>query len=110
VILKSYTTNNGYGCSCCSRTYNDSDWIDEFTLPSFEEVVGAAFMVEPCGDFGDTIYLVYEGDGKIIYGYDLDVRKGGYTIRILIGDQQYTHDETGEKGLAKDQLLSLLTK
>lgn len=107
MILMRTTNNNGYGCSCCSRTWSDSDWMDEFLLPSFEEVVDAAICCEPYGEFGDTITCMYEKDGKVIYGYDIDVHKSNYTIYIWFGEEKYQFDTEGVNGLTKEQILKL---
>ena len=93
MILKKTTRNNGYGCSCCSQTWDDSEWIDEMQLPSLEEVVDEALASEPFSQFGDTIYCAYERNGKMIYGYELDVRKREYTLYVLHGEKRVLYDD-----------------
>lgn len=105
MILKRTTNNNGYGCSCCSQTWSACERIEELLLPSFEEVLEEALSRDPYGNYGDTITCSYERSGKVIYGYNLDVERRSYTIRIDVGNERFTYDETGEKGMTREQML-----
>lgn len=110
MILKRTTRNNGYGCSCCSQTWDDAEWLDELLLPSFEEVLEKAINVIPYGKYGDDIYCVYERNGKTIYGYELDVNRNDYKTFIWIGEEKIQWDEAGEVGKTKQEILSLFIK
>lgn len=68
-VLKRTTIGNGYGCSCCAREDNDSEWINEDEMLSKQEIANIIISKSWNGDNYTKLELVYEREGEVIYGY-----------------------------------------
>lgn len=104
-VLLSTTRNNGYGCSCCSRTWDDHEWVEKEDMLSFEEVIKKALNCDPYGDWGDTIEFVYEENGEYLYGYDIYVNRSYADIYIWIGEEKYPLKAKDKENLSEEELV-----
>jgi len=105
-ILLTTTTNNGYGCGCCMRTSDFTDWIDPSDILTVKETIQRALRVNPYSDYGDTIFFLYEDNGIELYGFDVSVSKNEFSIDFFVGDKRYKLDSTGKKGLTEEELFA----
>jgi hypothetical protein len=106
-ILKRTTTNNGYGCSCCADYYNETMWIDEKNVKSPLQLLKKIIRTNINEDH--ECKLVYEYDGKILYGFDNEVGKMGESITLRVGKKQKKLFEIRDKKPKKlEELISVV--
>lgn len=104
-VLLTTTNNNGYGCGCCSQTWDYHDWVDKKEMLSLEEVIEKANNCDPYGDWGDTIEFIYEEDGEYLYGYELHVYRNYSDTYIWIGKEKLPFKTKDKEDLTKEELL-----
>jgi hypothetical protein len=89
MILETRMYNNGYGCSCCRDDWENKEWIEEKDMESFEYIVDCLLSGSYYDGSDYDSGLIYEEDGKILYGYIVKVYRATDESFILIGDNKY---------------------
>jgi len=100
---------NGYGCSCCRNDWENKEWIEESEMESFESIVNCilndTYYNEDNGDYNSG--LIYEKDGKILYGYKIKIYKATDEAFILIGDKEYKVTSGNNKLMTAEEINKL---
>jgi len=89
MILKRDEWNNGYGCSCCRSDWENVEWIEESDMKSFSEIVNYVFNRKYLTDNNIHAGLIYEKDGKVLYGFSTRIYKAGNDAFIYIEENKY---------------------
>ncbi len=84
MVLKRTDFNNGYGCSCCRRDSEESEWIEEKDMLTFEEIIDLAYK----HPLEDEVGIQYEKDGKVLYGFRSEIYTVGSDVYILHKDSE----------------------
>lgn len=89
-ILRREYYNNGYGCSCCRRDWEETTWIEEEKMISFETLLTETIKEfdKSCDD-GGLVGFVYEKDGEVLYGIEANIYKVGWDFYAVIGEEEY---------------------
>ena len=99
-VLERRIFNNGYGCSCCRDDWEETSWIDENEMIDFQTLLTEAIKELQDNVWGGGIVgIVYEKDGKILYGVDPYIYKMGATFYAVFGG------ECGEDGDYENELM-----
>ena len=88
-ILRREQYNNGYGCSCCRRDWEETDWIDEADAIDFETLLTETIkeLDNNCSD-GGLVGIVYEKDGEVLYGIEANIYKVDWEFYAVFGDDK----------------------
>lgn len=107
MILERYETNNGYRCNCCSRGYDDADWIENSDMLSFEELLEVAYNFND--NIDGRIALQYESNGIVLYGYETFFGRRWTEVYIIIGNDSYliVADNLDKEILSKEDVLKI---
>ena len=87
-VLKRMQFNNGYGCSCCRRDWEETEWINEDEIIDFETL-----LTETIKEFnkkasdGGCVGITYEKDGQTLYGIEPDIYKVGWSFYAVFGGE-----------------------
>ncbi|MCK9279186.1 MAG: hypothetical protein M0P71_00965 [Melioribacteraceae bacterium] len=114
-ILKKIFENNGYGCNCCRRDEEYSEWIEESEMLSLREILYEAIeCANTIIGIGGCVGTVYEKDGDVLYGFTSDIYTTGGDIYIVIRNSKYLiySDSTSnkEKIFNKEEILKIYGK
>lgn len=93
-VLRRMQFNNGYGCSCCRRDWEDTEWIDEYEMIDFETMLTETIKEfdENAGD-GGCVGIIYEKDGKTLYGIEPNIYKVGWEFyAVFDGEADYDYE------------------
>ena len=107
MILERNTWNNGYGCSCCRSDWNSSDWIEEGEITPLTEIIDYIYDENWKGN-DNHLELLYEKDGKTLYGFHIDYYKAREDVYIMIGEEKYRvllDYEPQIGGLTREQMM-----
>ena len=98
--------NNGYGCSCCRRDWDNHEWIEESDMESLERIIDILYYREWYDSDFNQLGLRYEKEGSIIYGYEIDYHRATDESYLLLGEERYRFsDKEGGPGLSKEEAL-----
>lgn len=81
MILKQYTTGNGYACSCCRDEWDGSEWIEKPEMAGLRQVYDWAVEADPDG----YCTVRYESDGILLLGFEASISKRSTTSYVLFG-------------------------
>ena len=95
-VIKRTIYNNGYGCSCCRRDWEDTEWIDEEEMINFETLLKETIKKfdENAGN-GGCVGIIYEKDGQTLYGITSTIYRAGWEFYAVFGgeaDHEYTNE------------------
>lgn len=115
MILQRDTYNNGYGCSCCRHDWEDTEWIDEKEMDSLEEIINYVYNREWYDSNCNHLGKLYEKNGKVIYGFQVDFYRVQEDVWIIIGDRKYQvyldYDESSHThGKQKKEIIEIGAK
>lgn len=105
-ILQRSFYNNGYGCDCCRQDWENSDWIEESYMLTFEQMVDKAFeCFETPKDEderaplyeGGCVGMAYEKEGETIYGFRSRIYRIGGDVYVKIGNEEYMIHSDAER-------------
>lgn len=112
-VLRRIHYNNGYGCSCCGRNWEKATWINRSEMLSLDALVQLAkYSAEHLADDPVIAGVIYESNGKIEYGYKMNIYTALAYI-IFYGDndlpkQRYLDANDWADGIERDdELLKL---
>ena len=93
-VIKRTIYNNGYGCSCCRQDWEDTEWIDEEEMISFETLLTETIKeFDENAGCGGCVGLIYEKDGKTLYGIDSNIYRVGWEFYAVFGgDADYDYE------------------
>ena len=89
-VLKREFYNNGHGCSCCRKDWEETFWIDENEIPTIEE-----FFTKHLETFdlnaskGGLVGVCYENNGKILFGLKPQINTADWNFDAVWGDCEY---------------------
>jgi hypothetical protein len=89
-VLKREFYNNGYGCSCCRKDWEEISWIDETEMPTVEE-----FFTEYLRTFdlnasqGGIVGISYESNGEILFGIEPQIYSADWNFVVKWGNVDY---------------------
>ena len=87
VIIREFY-NNGYGCSCCRRDWENSSWIDEKEMLSLDDLLAQIYKFDKhASGEGGCVGAQYESDGKILYGIKPEIYKTRWDFYFVFGDE-----------------------
>ena len=95
-VIERKIYNNGYGCSCCRRDWEDTEWIDGEEMISFKTL-----LTETIKEFnknannGGCVGIIYEKDGETLYGIISNIYKVGWEFYAVFGggaDHNYDNE------------------
>lgn len=87
-VLKRMQFNNGYGCSCCRRDWEESEWIDEDEMPTIKDFFENE-MVQfdtNCAN-GGCVGITYEKDGMVLFGVETDIHRVAWNFHAIKEDE-----------------------
>ena len=87
-ILRRRVWNNGYGCSCCARDWEDTDWIDPEEMIPFEDLFDHIDKNRESMSDSHLIRDQYEKDGEILYGFSSRYYRVGEDTYIHWGEHR----------------------
>lgn len=90
MILKRIQYNNGYGCQCCRRDWEEVEWVDEKeasdiktffkeNLPLFHQNCNA----------GGKVGIKYQKEGVTVFGIEADIYKMGWDFYACKGEVDF---------------------
>ena len=87
-VIERKIYNNGYGCACCHQDWEDTEWIDEEEMISFETLLTETIKEfnENAGD-GGCVGIVYEKDGQTLYGIEPNIYRVGWEFYAVFGGE-----------------------
>lgn len=85
MLLQRYRTNNGYRCECCRQMEYDAVWIKREKMVPFYALVESAYS-KPTEGF---VFLQYEDNGEILYGFRAEFTKKKYEAYVIIAGKEY---------------------
>lgn len=93
-VLERTEYNNGYGCSCCRRDWEETEWIKENDMIPFETLITETVkkLNKNAAD-GGCVSIIYESDGNILYGIRATIYRVGWYFKALIKDKEYLIEE-----------------
>ena len=93
-VIERKIYNNGYGCACCRQDWENTEWIDEKEMISFETL-----LTETIKEFnknandGGCVGIIYEKDGKTLYGVDSNIYRVSWEFYAVFGGEaDYDYD------------------
>lgn len=98
------TRGNGYVCQCCSRTWEDEDWIEASEMMPFEELYERAVMVDPSNQYELTDLQYYDEFGNGIYGYSSSYGRSYLNVYLRIGEKDYLVRKNDTILLTKEEM------
>lgn len=86
-ILKRKQFNNGYGCQCCRRDWEETEWIDESEMPTIRDFFENELIKfdQNCAD-GGCVGITYEKDGLVLFGVEADIYKAEWYFNAIQED------------------------
>ena len=111
MIIEFTESNNGYGCTCCSQTFDDHNWISEKDALTIEQMYVEAMNAT----IDNIISKRYEKEGEILYGYRGDIiHRRGLKVFFQIGNEKeclIRNDQTTDvKIYTKEEILEMYNK
>lgn len=118
-ILKRSKFNNGYGCSCCRKDWETTEWIDENEMVDFRILLTQVIEnLNANASDGGCVGIFYEKDGKTLYGIDSNIYKIGWEFYAVFGgDADYDYEnellikgyegDSNKKSYSVDEIITI---
>ena len=87
-IVERKIFNNGYGCSCCRKDWEETNFIDESDMIPFETLLTDTIKkLERNIGYGGVVGIIYEKNNKTLYGVNSEIGRALSELSAVFGGE-----------------------